>query len=179
MAVTETVETGAGVSGANTYALAATITAYWANQPHRAEAIAWAAAASDTQKGAGIEASAFLDGAYGPYYRGQRAGYVQGLLFPRVNAIDDADYQLPGLPPQIVTATCELAGRAVTAALSEDATVSGKIKRESVKAGPVSAETEYSSTVSSEKKFGFVAGILAPVLNGQQPGAPTVNWAWA
>lgn len=178
MAVTETVETGAGISGANTYALAATITTYWENQPHRAEATAWAEASDETQKGAGIEASAYLDAVFGPYYMGQRAGYVQGLLFPRVNAKDEAGYPLPSLPPQIITAACELAGRAVTARLAKDATLHGAVKRQREKVGPLETETEYSGAALMEERYGYVREMLAPVLNGMQPfGMPT--WSWA
>lgn len=175
MAVTEIVETGTGISGANTYAIATVIGSYWANQPHRAEAVAWAAADSETQKGAGIEASAYLDAAFGPHYRGQRSGYVQGLLWPRVNAKDEAGYPLPNLPPQIVTAVCELAGRAVTEVLSAD-DAADRVTSE--RFGGVSFS--YKIGRSREKKYGFVAGLIAQVLDGTQPDAPSPDrWAWA
>lgn len=172
-------ETGAGIPGANTYAAAATVTAYWDERQNRAEYAAWTAATAAAKDGAVIEATSFLDATFGPYYRGVRRGYVQGLLFPRTSAKDDAGYPLPDLPPELVSATCELAGRAVSGRLSVDSAIAGTIKSKSVKAGPVESTTEYSGVTSQEKKFGFVSGLLAPILNGSQPGAPGGNWAWA
>lgn len=177
--MTVVAETGAGIPLANAYAAVATITAYWGERQNRAEYTAWTAATTAVKEGAAIEATAYLDATLGPYYRGIRSGYVQGLLFPRTGAKDDAGYPLPDLPPELVAATCELAGRAVTAVLSADSAVTGTIKSESVKAGPVASTTEYFSVTSQEPKFGFVSGLLAPILNGSQPGAPGGNWAWA
>lgn len=172
-------ETGAGIVGANSYTTVATITAYWTARQNRVEYAAWIAATTAVQEGAVIEASAYQDATFGPYYRGVRRGYVQGLLFPRTGATDDAGYPLPDLPPELVAATCELAGRAVTAVLSADDEQPGRIKREMLKVGTFAEETEYLHGAARERKYGFVAGLLAPILNGSQPDAPGGNWAWA
>ena len=103
---------------------------------------------------------------------------MQGLQWPRTGANDATGYPLPDLPPEIVAAACELAGRAVSAPLAADADSDGVVTRERVKAGPVEAETEFSGA-TGVKRFGAVGGMLAPVLNGAQPGARGATWAWA
>jgi hypothetical protein len=90
-----TPETGAGVPGADTYAAQAWIDAYWTARPHLALAATWAAASTGNKDGAAREATAYIDGAFGPYFRGVRRGFVQGLEFPRTAAKDDASYALP------------------------------------------------------------------------------------
>lgn len=172
-----TVETGAGVQGADTYAARATVLAYWVARPHDALAATVAAADVDELDGAIREATAFIDGAYGPYFRGVRRGYVQGLLWPRSGACDDAGYPLPGLPPELISAVCELAPRALGARLADDVDLTAQIKRE--KTGPL--ETEYFQPAMNAPlvTYGVVGSLLAPILNGAQPGAPNAGWAWA
>lgn len=179
MAVTLMQEDGSGVYGANSYPALATVTAYWDNQPHRAEAAAWAAADSETKLGACVEGSAYVDATFGQFFRGQRMGYVQGLLWPRVNAFDESGYPLPDVPRELIEAVCELAGRAVSETLSEDKAVQGGVKRIRRKVGSIEQETEYLGSNGVEKKFGIVAGLLAPILNGGQPGAASGRWVWA
>jgi hypothetical protein len=170
------VETGTGVAGAESYASVATASTYWAARGHTASATAWGTAITANREGALREATGFLDAIYGPFYRGQRRGLVQGLLWPRSNALDEARMPLPDLPGEIVAATCELAARALSARLMPDADIDGAIKRKRVKAGPVESEMEYAGT-TSVRRFGYVAQMLAPILNGAQPGAST-GWAW-
>lgn len=174
------VEDGTGVSGAESYAAVATVTAYWAARPHRTQAAAWSGASDAAKEGAAREASQYLDAIYGAYYRGTRDSYDQGLLWPRSDALDDAGDALPDLPPQIVSAACELAARAVSAPLIKDAENANGIKRKRAKAGPAETETEYSGSAMTEPRYGAVGQMLAPVLNGAQPGAPRGSgWAWA
>lgn len=170
-------ETGAGIAGADTYAARATVLAYWTARPHDALAAIVAAADVDDVDGAAREATAFIDGAWGPYYRGVRRGYVQGLLFPRTGACDDAGYPLPDLPPELVSAVCELSARALSARLADDVDLTALIKRE--KTGPL--ETEYFQPAMNAPlvTYGVVGNLLAPILNGAQPGAPNAGWAWA
>lgn len=170
-----TVEDGTGISGADAYVSRAACLAYWANRPQLAFSATVAAAAVTDVDGAIREATTFLDATYGPFYRGVRRGYIQGLLWPRAAAYDDAAYPLPGLPPELVTATCELAARAISAPLSADVERGGQVKRERDTAGPVSTETEWADGATPETKYGFVAGILAPILTGL-PGM--ASWLW-
>lgn len=172
-----TVEDGTGVAGADSYVTIAAIDAYWANRPHTSEATTWTAATTANKEGAAREASAYIDATYGQHFKGQRSGYVQGLMWPRTGAEDAAGYPLPPLPPEIVTAACELAARAVSARLAEDVDQKATIKRFKEKTGPLEEETEYFEGASSKKGFGFVEGLLASILDGSQPNAG-VGWHW-
>lgn len=158
------VETGAGVAGAEAYASEATATAYWAARSHTGRAAIWAAATAPKREGALREASATLDALYGQFYRGSRAGYLQGLEWPRSAAKDDDGFDLPSLPPQILAATCELAARALSGPLVPDTDVDGAIKRFREKLGPMETETEYQDTARRTPRHGPVDLILGPVL---------------
>lgn len=170
-----TVETGAGIELADSYVAQGTITTYWGNRTNSAFAALWTAASTGVKDGGAREATAYIDSVYGAYFRGVRAGYTQGLAWPRTGALDDTGYPLPALPPELVAAVCELAGRAITSPLAADTARGGAVKRKRVKAGPVETETEWADGATAETKYGFVAGILAPILTGQ-PGNAT--WLW-
>lgn len=171
------VETGEGVPGAESYASVATISAYWAKRGHTAFATTWAAANVTAQEGAAREAADYLDAHWGPFYRGFRKGYVQGRLFPRIMAKDETGYYLPSLPPELVQANCELAARALVERLSEDADQTGSMESLSVKVGPISETLKLAAGGSVEKKFGFIDGLLAPILDRAVPGT-AASWAW-
>ena len=177
------VETGQGVAGSESYAATATIDAYWAARTHNALYTTWSAVSNTTAKkeGAAREASAYLDATFGAYYRGQRRGRVQGLMWPRSNAKDEAGYSLPDLPSEIVTATCELAARALSAPLAADIDLGARVKSQTKKVGPIEKTTEYfdGGSEATKTSYGMVSLMLAPVLNGSQPGAPNANWSWS
>ena len=173
------VEDGSGVSGAESYAAVAVIDAYWTNRPQLAGSAVWAGAGATFKEGAAREATAFLDALYGPFYRGQRAGYVQGLMFPRTNALDDAGYPLPALPNILVDACCELSARAISGPLAVDSDIDGVIKRKRETIGPITEETEYADGAGRFSRYGALDGMLASVLNGQQPGSASGSgWNW-
>ena len=177
-----TVETGAGVQGAESYAATATIDAFWAARTHNALYTTWSAVSNTTAKkeGAAREASAYIDSVWGPYFKGVRRGYVQGLLFPRTGALDGAGYPLPDLPPELVAAVCELAARAVTSPLAADIDMGARVKSQTKKVGPLEKSTEYfDGGAAPQTAYGVVDNILAPLLNGSQPRAPNAHWSWA
>lgn len=189
MAVTS--EDGTGVAGADVYGTIAAIDAYWLARPQRAEATAWAAASTGNKEGAAREATAYTDGVWGSFFIGFRASYAQGLQWPRIGGMDNEedppvplplldslDREVPDLPPQLLAAVAELAARALAAPLASDqATVSG-IKRERKKVGPIEKEIEYATPTVGQASYGMVMGILAPLLNGSQPGATQATWFW-
>lgn len=174
------VETGAGVPDADSYNTVEAVQAYWAKRPHDPLATAVAGADEDNLEGAAREAAMFLDGVWGAFYRGERRGYVQGRLWPRSYAKDDAGYALPDLPPEIQAAHCELTARALTARLQQDVDLAARVKSEAKKVGPLEKRVEYfdASQPDVRKRFGFVETLMAPVLNGSQPGAPNPHWNW-
>lgn len=175
-----TVEDGSGITGADAYCARAVVDTYWSNRPHDPLAATWAAE-SDTsrQDGAIREASAFIDAEFGLFYRGSKLSGAQGLLFPRADAEDERGYPITGVPGELIKATCELAGRALTSRLREDVDRTGYIKSVSTKLGPMAESYTYGGEGSAAKKsYGFVVGILAPILSGAQPDAPA-RWEWA
>lgn len=174
------VEDGSGISGADAYASRAAVLAYWVNRPHDTKAATVAAADVNDLDGAIREATDFADANWGPYYRGVRRGYVQGKLFPRTGAKDDAGYPLPDLPPELVAAVCELAARAVTSPLAADIDTGARVKSQTKKVGPLEKSTEYfDGGAAPQTAYGAVDNILAPLLNGSQPRAPNAHWSWA
>jgi hypothetical protein len=171
------VEDGTAVAGAESYATVAAADAYWDARPHSARSATWSAVDDAADKeGALREASAYLDATYGPYYRGVRQGHVQGLMWPRTGALDDAGYPMPELPSEIVAAAIELAVRAIGGPLAEDADRGARVKRERRKVDVVETETEYEAGAPVVERYGRIDGLLAPILNGQQPGAPSAKW---
>ena len=173
-----TVEDGTGIQDADSYVSTADADTYWDNRQHTTFYTTWDAASTDEKEGALREATTHLDAIYGPYYIGIRRGRVQGLLWPRTGAHDDADYPLPDLPREIQDACCELAARAVSARLSEDVDRGGAVKRKREKIGEIEEETEFFDGATTHKRYGAVDGILAPLLTGAQPGSDGYSWHW-
>lgn len=174
-------EDGTGVQGADTYASLAYISAYWTNRPHDPLAATWAAATTANQEGAARETTSFVDAQWGPFYRGVRRGWVQGLLWPRTEAFDDVEvlekfgYELPDMPSCLQDAVAELSPRALSSRLAPDLIRGGMVKMR--KAGPV--QIEYFDGAPALPTYGSVALLLSPILNGQQPMAPNGNWSFA
>jgi hypothetical protein len=169
------VETGAGISGADSYASVAVIDAYWGNRQHTAFYTAWNAASAEVKEGAAREASEYLDARLATSYRGIRKGYLQGLEWPRSEARDDDDFDLPALPPQLIKATCELASRAVTKPLLPDTALKGVITKKSSKAGPAATSTDYGDGALQTPVHGFVLDMLEPILS---IASGKNRWAW-
>lgn len=169
-------ETGAGVPNADTYADRAFIIQYWTDRPHDALGQAFITADPDKQDGAAREATAYLDATFGPRYLGQRRGYVQGRLFPRTGAKDEAGYELPGRPKELQVAVAELSARAVKARLAKDAKRGGKVKRVKVEGA---VEQEFFEGAPLETHYGFVAGLLAPILRDEPANPAGDHWNWS
>lgn len=156
-----TVETGVGVQGADSYASVAAIATYWANRQHNALFADWDAAGTSEREGAAREASGYIDATFATRFRGVRRGYVQGLQWPRSGALDDAGYPLPDLPPELVTATCELAARALSGSLAADVKAGGGIIKR-VKADTV--EVEFADNGRTTKSYPAVEAMLTALL---------------
>ncbi len=190
------VETGAGVAGADSYVSLVAAAAYWAARPHDANADAWTDTDDASREGALREATAYLDATYGSLYRGSRKTSTQGLLWPRVDRedLDPDDYdtnaelaeaqaetdralvgadglEMAALPAQIVTAAIELAARAISSRLAADKDEQGWLKRR--KTGPL--EREWGGPGIPGGSYGFVDALLGPVLIGMR----NAQWNWA
>lgn len=182
-------EDGTGIAGAEAFGVdpVALTTAYWASRPNDALAATWGATATTMpiKEGALRSAAAYIEATWGPFFIGLRRTQAQGLSWPRVAGKDEAGdlipladglgSELPALPPQLIAAQAELAARAVSGPLAEDAERGGRVKSERVD-GAIAIE--YMDGAPAETSFGVVAGILAPLLNGLQPGSTTATWFW-
>ena len=62
-----------------------------------------------------IRSSDFIDQRFGTRFRGYRATSYQALEFPRTDAVDNAGYEIRGVPRKLKNATFEYAIRAATA----------------------------------------------------------------
>lgn len=159
-----TVEDGTGVASAESYCTVSFADTYWGNRTHMALYATWSAGTSTTAKkeGALREASAFIDSTWGERFRGVRRGFVQGLLWPRTDALDDAGYPLPGLPAALQNAAAELAARALSATLTPDIKAGGGVLKR-VKAGSV--EVEYDNNGGRvEKTYPALERLLVELL---------------
>lgn len=157
-----TVEDGTGVASAESYATVAFITTFWAARPQNALSATWDAADLAEKEGAAREASAFIDATWGPSFRGERRGWVQGLAWPRSGALDNAGYPLPDLPPELKAATAEFAARALSATLFTEAKAGGGIIKR-IKAGET--EIEYATNGSVQKTYPAIEAGLTGILN--------------
>lgn len=191
-----TPETGLGVPNADSYFALTTSTAYWTARGHDALGVAWLAASTGAQEGAAREAATYLDANWGSLYPGSRLTNTQGLLWPRIDrtVLDPTKYdtiadmeaaqaltdkplvgrdglELAALPAQIVSASIELAARALTARLAKDKGEEGWLKRRKV--GPI--EREWGSGGIPGGSYGFVDDLLAQVCIGKR----NASWAWA
>lgn len=160
-------ETGTGVQGATSYADAEFIKAYWTARPHDPRAAVVGAAEDPQIEGAASEASAFLDATYGSRYRGRRRGYLQGLLWPRTGAKDSTGYDLPDLPDCLPKAVAELAARALEARLASDDARGGAVASIKEGIGSLREETVFRDDAQRHTDYGFVPGMLEPILTVQ------------
>lgn len=173
------VETGDGIPNADSYAPLAWVDAYWTNRDHDPRVGLWSAAQVAQREGAIREATAYLDATFGPFYLGQRMGRIQGLLWPRSLAMDEAGFPLPPVPDELLKATAELAIRANAERLSSDIVPSERLVIEtSEKIGPIAETIKYAVGTVEQEKYGIVGNLLAGILNGTQPYAPGGGWHW-
>lgn len=170
-----TVEDGTGIASAASYGSVSGADTYWGERPQNALSATWTAASTANKEGALREATDYLDASFSQYYRGKRAGRVQGLEWPRTDALDDSGVPLPGLPAELVKATYELAARALSGVLQADLARGGKVKRERVEGA---IEVEYMDGAPTQTSYGVVTMMLAPILNGTQPGVGSPSWHW-
>ncbi len=172
--MTIVVEDGTGIVDAESYVTVAFADAYWDARTHTDEYTTWTAGTTALKEGALREATAYLDSNWSSYYLGNRAGYLQGLHWPRTEAIDESGLPVPSLPLVLQHAACELAARAYSARLAADDARGGKIK--SLKAGSVAIE--YTEGATTKTSYGIVDDMLSPILNGMQPNGAPATWLW-
>jgi hypothetical protein len=160
--VSFTVETGAGIAGANSYQSVADCTAYWLDRAGDAAglATAWAAALTASQQAALIRASAYLDATY-EWATGIKYTETQGLAWPRSGAVDRHGYDIDSdeLPQAVKDATCELAARALSETLG-----GGDQGREMTQATAGSVSVTY--LPGQAKRYTLIDNILTGLVLG-------------
>ena len=110
-----TVEDGTIVAGANSYATLAFADAYFLER-----AVAGWAGADDVKQAALVRATDYIEQRFSERFIGAAVEDTQSLSWPRVDAGDYAENEIP---VKLQRATCEYALRALTAALAPDPAV--------------------------------------------------------
>lgn len=154
--MTLTVETGSGVSGADTYADVAYADTYLESMGYTI----WAPLLTAEKEAALRMAARYLDS---KNYVGSRYVYAQGLAWPRTGAVFDGVFDIPvnSIPENIKRAQCEAAIRAAQGTLTAD-TNGGYIIEETI--GKITKRySDY--TKSAAKAMQVVEDLLKPVLN--------------
>ena len=153
-----TVEDGSGLNQANAYISLVDANAYFTE----INITEWTG--SDEVKEASIiRASRYLDGYYRKRWIGSRMNADQGLSWPRLEAYDEDDFLVEGIPKELKYATCEAAllilkGEDLTPNLERG----GKVLREKVS----SIETEYAPGAPARNVYTIIDDFLSGLTHG-------------
>lgn len=155
------VETGSGLSNAESYASVAEADAYCTNLG----LTAWTGVTADKEI-ALRKATTYLDATYA--WVGEIYDDTQALGWPRVEAYDNEGRDLNYIvPSKIKAATIELAIKALTSELLSDTTSANFITKEKVG----SLEVEYAPGAPTSTQYNIVGRMLNGYTNGQLGGA--------
>ncbi|RLE28258.1 MAG: hypothetical protein DRJ65_00075 [Acidobacteria bacterium] len=145
-----TVETGAGVAGANSYLSVADADTY-----HTDRANSGWTGADAVKQAALIEATDYLEAHY-QWSTGYKTSDDQGLSWPRSGAIDRHGWAIDSdeVPQEVKGATAYLALQGLSAALG------GPLGREQKKVKVASVEVEYTDTAAATTTYPYVDGLL-------------------
>jgi hypothetical protein len=156
------VETGAGLSTAESYISVADATSYFLSF---GGSDAWSSL--DDQEVALRRASRDLDTLYGASFPSTLLNSSQALLFPRTPFTDRNGRNVSGVPPVLGYATAELALLNASSDATGPASEAGNVKSKRIKAEGVEKQVEYfspsSATSSALRKVNL---LLSPYLNG-------------
>ena len=180
-----TTEDGTGVEGANSYITTAFADTYHSDRQNTI----WAAASTADKEGALIRASEYIDKRFARKFKGYREKRLQGLEWPRLDALDGDLYLFEGIPSQLQKATAEYALRALSLKTlapdpglgfnTRDTTGSGTTESAKnasgimTKVGPVEKEVRYGSS-SSQNDYSRLSG--SSLVSGYQiPSYPEAD----
>ena len=161
-------ETGDGLADANSYS---DIT--FADDHHslRGNAL-WGTFDDGEKQAALVRATDYIDKRFGSVFRGRKLQRQQALEWPRLNAYDDDDFWLDGIPRNLQKATVEYALRAliyntlapdaIRAAPDQDFSEedyerdlnqsTGEVSQRTRKVGPISTSIQYRSTSKTSRE---------------------------
>jgi hypothetical protein len=162
MAATFIVETGSGVTGANSYISVADADLVFDNLGQAAE---WDAVTDKEQRLR--DGTRYLDLRYGLQWRGLRAAIDNPLEWPRVRALDASGYLIASttVPQALKLATCLAAIRAVTPLTLLPDVANAPIKRIREKVDVIETETEYVVGLSPYATYTEIDLAVAGLIN--------------
>lgn len=159
------VETGAGLSTANSYATADEGDSYFDGMLETV----WDAASSDAKDAALMKATIYIDGAYQDRFQGVRKTETQALEWPRSGVLDHGYLVSDAIVPlRVKWATCQAALRS----LSGDLTPDVKEQVVEIQVGPIK-KTVKSAGISP--KYPVVERLLRPILFPSATGQMVVG----
>jgi hypothetical protein len=140
-----TPEDGTGLPNANSYIDVAFADTYHADRNQTD----WTDLSTDAKQGFLVRATDYIDKRFGKKFRGFRQQKSQALEWPRLDAFDNDEYLLDGIPSQLQKACAEYALRAITnSELAPDNTNTG-VQAFTRRIGPIELKDELSTTVPS------------------------------
>jgi len=163
--MTLTVETGAGVAGADSFVDVSYADAYLSSMGYTI----WTPLLTAEKEAALRMAARWLDA---QKYSGERLGYDY-LAWPRVGAMFDSAFSIPSdaIPENLKRAQCEAAIRAAQGTLTAD-TSGGYVTEKRLEGMTI----KYSDMTESQKKrMEVVMDLLAPLMSGAGLGMRVVR----
>lgn len=165
MAATFTPETGSGLPNANQYSALAEVSAYHEECGNDGWAAMVVAKGATYANSCIVRATRYIDKRFSLKFLGYKMSSGQALAFPRMDAYDENDYQITGVPTRLKQATAEYALRAhiymtlapdplrptpaqdmsVNPPTQDTETETGQVKSHRIQVGPISESTSFES----------------------------------
>lgn len=161
MTATFVVETGVGLTNANSFVSVAVADLY--NENHTESAL-WISSASVLKEKHLRLATQFISASWEGAWKGVKVSGLQSLPWPRYAVTVDGNYiNSTPLPQALIEATCEAALRSMagdTLMPDLEAGGSGGVTRTDVKIGPLEFETVFGSPSSPNKIYSLINSLL-------------------
>lgn len=164
--MTFTVETGAAIAGANSYATTDEADDYFFDR----DLTAWTDAELTAKEKALLDASQYMDATY--RWIGAKKTQAQGLGWPRSGACDPDGFPIAHsiVPRRVKESAFELALEALAADLLPPLERGGAIKRKLEKVDVIEEETEYQDGAPDNRTYPLVDRMLAGLYEGRAGG---------
>ena len=150
------VETGAGLSNANSYASVSAADSYVADRG----ITGWASLSQTIKEQSLVKATDYLEATYRAAWKGNRVSETQALSWPRYNVVVDGfNFASNGVPLQVVNACIEMAIRA-SAGETLLADQGQRVRREKIDV----IEVEYQDYSDPTQRYPLVNRMVMPYL---------------
>lgn len=158
------VEDGTGLTLANSYATTAEADGYFSDRGNAA----WTGLDA-VKQAALIKATSFVDGRYFDLFIGKFPHqHTQGLLWPRVDAVDYRGFWFNGIPQCLKSAVCEAAVLFLADDLAAPLEHGGLVKEESASRGLF---VSYQDGAPAETSYPAIDHAIRPILKGSGAGS--------